>query len=594
MHAKKEVLDLVAGNCAPTMLAKWHHWIVAVVRIALKRTGLTLSLAFHAAVLLVLLLGYHRSSPGLLSIPVAIDAQLENIDSGLLAPRPEVAAGFIGSRGKPASPRHQPSGGQPLVVAKLTRGPEHVSQSDAAGHLNESFARAQRAHDPNNLRKDIGKRPQPKQADLVFSTPSAPHPGTTELVEQHHPKPPRLTVTSRTDWRQNPMEAKELKYSAPGGTVRLTAREASSAGLIGTNFGRGFNDHDGETSELFGLAPAQWATNTMAKSQKVEWTAVNLENFGVTVFGYENEVGSGFKPFGKTAKEFATAGTKTTKAGGQVRVGAFSLAFAHSWIAKIVDSPANLFMAQEPDANLFATKNEGTITLSLPKLLTGLQEPVSNMLPNLWASVGVKRTSYTGSDTGVPADTVSTSFGGTWNWNNNYASLGYWSYSSAKTPGLGSTWGGRGYAANVGTYHSSFGIDAGLSYGQSENAAAFSQSANTLYNSYVTISYYPRELPAISVTAAAGNYDFGMTYSATSSDLYETLYTYSSHGAYSRLMVGLDFTNWLWRNQTGGRAVPHPSVKLLYQYAENAFSDNSAQTVKDTNSLLAMMIRGEF
>jgi hypothetical protein len=285
----------------------------------------------------------------------------------------------------------------------------------------------------------------------------------------------------------------------------------------------------------------------------------------------------------------------TIRSIGHAAVSVISVRTAHGRIANIVDSPANFFIAQNPNANLSAEQNEGAVTLSLPKLLTGVQESASNMLPILWASVSDKRTSYTGLVTEIPADTVSTSFGGTWNWNNNYATLGYWSYASGKAPGLGSTWGGHGFDANVGTFRSSFGIDAGLSYGQSENAAASLQSTDVLYNSYVTISYYPRELPAISVTAAAGNYDFGMiTYSTRSSDLYENLYTYSSHGAYSRLMLGLDLTNWLWRNQSSGSSVPHPSIKLLYQYAENTFSDNSAQAAKDTSSLVAMMIKGKF
>jgi len=389
------------------------------------------------------------------------------------------------------------------------------------------------------------------------------------------------------------VEDKLLKYSAPGGTIRLTAREASSAGLVGTNFDRDFND--GKTSELFGLASADWPADRMAKSQKIEWTAVNMENFGVTVFGYRNQVGSGFKPFGKTTKEFATVGTTTTKAGGQVRVGAFSFVFAHSRIANIVRSPANLFIAQNPNANFSGVQNEGTVTLSLPKLLAGLHGSAANMLPNLWASVSIKQTLNAELETQAPANTVNTSVGGTWSWNNNYATLGYWSYSSSKNPGLGSTWGGHGFDANVGTYRSSFGIDAGLSYGQSENASASLQSADVLYNTYVTISYYPRELPAISLTAAAGNYDYGMTaFSITSSDLYENLYAYFSHGIYTNLTVGLDLTNWLWTNQTRGITVPHPSVKLLYQYGENTYSDNSAQTLKNTNSLLAVMIRGNF
>jgi hypothetical protein len=86
-----------------------------------------------------------------------------------------------------------------------------------------------------------------------------------------------------------------------------------------------------------------------------------------------------------------------------------------------------------------------------------------------------------------------------------------------------------------------------------------------------------------------------IAYNVTSSDLYANLYADFSRGAYSSLAVGLDLTNWLWSKQTS-RALtgPYPSVKLLYRYTENAFSNNSAQTAKDANSLVAMMVQGKF
>ena len=433
------------------------------------------------------------------------------------------------------------------------------------------------------------------QPELISSSAPAPRPGMSDVVKEQHPEPPGLTVTKRADWQDQPVEDKELKYSAPGGAVRLSVREASSGGLLGTSLAS------------FGLGSTDWPTNTMAKSQKVDWAIVDLSSFGLTVFGYQNEVGSGFKPFGETKNEFAAAATRTMKAGGQVRLGAFSFGYAHSCTAKTVDSNANFFTTPDSNANFFAAQdananscaaqNEASVALALPQLLPGLEGSVSNLLPNLWATVSDKQTLLTGSETAaVTNDTVSTSFGGTWNWNNTYATLGYWNYSSGNNPGLGATWSGRGFDANLGMYRASFGIYVGLSYGQSEDAAVSWQSAGALYNSYVTVSYNPDKLPAISVTAAAGNYNYNaIAYNVTSSDLYANLYADSSGGAYSSLAVGLDLTNWLWSKQTS-RALtgPYPSVKLLYRYTENAFSNNSAQTVKDPNSLVAMMIQGKF
>ena len=66
---------------------------------------------------------------------------------------------------------------------------------------------------------------------------------------------------------------------------------------------------------------------------------------------------------------------------------------------------------------------------------------------------------------------------------------------------------------------SSFGIDVGFSYGQSEDAAPSWQSAGALYNSNATVSYKPDKLPGVSLTAAAGNYDHNaITYGGTLSE----------------------------------------------------------------------------
>ena len=255
----------------------------------------------------------------------------------------------------------------------------------------------------------------------------------------------------------------------------------------------------------------------------------------------------------------------------------------------------NYFFTAKNSNAYSAAQNEASVTLALPELLAGVSAPVSNLLPNLWASVSNKQPLHTGSEPAFSSSTSSASFGGTWNWDNGYATLGYWTYSSDKSPGLSASWSGRGFNANVGMYRSSFGIDAGLSYGQSEDAVAASRSAGALYSSYVTASYKPDKLPAIWVTAAAGNYDHNaIASSVTSSDLNANLYADSSHGAYSSLTVGLDFKNWLWGNNQGALGTPYPSVKLLYRYTENTFFDNSTHKTNDANSLVAVMIQGKF
>lgn len=546
-----------------------------------KRLGLTVAFAGHAAVLLVLLLAPYRSSPESIPIPVTIIAQSESPDSFLFAPRPEVASGFIKAKDKPGPAPHQARGKQGLVVAKSTRAPVEASHFPLTD-------------DPNSL-------PHTREAaQLISSTAAATRAGNTDFVEQ---QPPAPTVSRRTDWQANPVEDKEVKYSGPGGAVQMTVREASSAGLLGTNFASNYSINTDKTSQPFSLAPTEWPTNTTAKSQKVEWKVVDSKNLGVTVFGYQNEVGSGFKPFGETKKEFAAPGTRTMKAGGQIRVGALSFGFAHSRIANTVDSIANFSTTQDTDENYFfparnsnaysAAKNEASVTLALPELLAGVE--VSHLLPNLWTSVSNNQPLRTGSEPVFSSATSTASFGGTWNWDNGYATLGYWTYSSDQSPGLSASWSGRGFNANVGLYRSSFGIDAGLSYGQSEDAVAASRSAGALYSSYVTASYKPDKLPAIWVTAATGNYDYNtIASSVTSSDLNANLYADSSHGAYSSLTVGLDFKNWLWGNNEGALGTPYPSVKLLYRYTENTFFDNSAHKTNDANSLVAVMVQGKF
>ena len=74
----------------------------------------------------------------------------------------------------------------------------------------------------------------------------------------------------------------------------------------------------------------QWGDDATARSQRLDWTLLKFTNFEVTAFGYQNEVGAAFAPFGQTKNEFVIAGTQTMKAGGRVRVGSFSFGVAGS------------------------------------------------------------------------------------------------------------------------------------------------------------------------------------------------------------------------------------------------------------------------
>ena len=129
---------------------------------------------------------------------------------------------------------------------------------------------------------------------------------------------------------------------------------------------------------------------------------------------------------------------------------------------------------------------------------------------------------------------------------------------------------------------SSFGIDVGLSYGQSEDAAPSWQSAGALYNSYATVSYKPDKLPSVSLTAAAGNFNHNaITYGGTLSDPYAM----TSNGEYLSLTAGIDLTSLFWSSDEFGVNEQRPSVKMFYRYSESLFLDGSANATKDVDSL---------
>jgi hypothetical protein len=527
------------------------------------RVGTVGSILGHTGLLLFILLSASHHVVRSDRIPIAIDT------FGREKHTPETASKSSGSEGKLNLEVFKKS----LEVAQTM---PRVSESDANDH-GMSVDQRERAIPKSSFSESAQSQEIAEHYLWNAGQTSADGGGSLiDFIEQGTKESPDLQIVRHTDWQANPVEDNKLTYSTPGSAVQLTVREASSAGFAGTDFARGFGLNNDDNADPTGLTPTPWGANAMAKSQKVDWTIVNLKNLGVTAFGYHSEVGNEFQPFGQTKTEFATAGTSTMKAGGQVRVGAFGFGFAQSSITNKDDSVANFSAVQQ----------EASVTLDLPHLLPAQASSglVSKVVPTIW---------MTASDRQAPnsdqAGTVTTSFGGSWNWNIGQATLGYWNYSSDGNVGLGSEWSGHGFDANLGAYYSSFGVDVSLSYGHSSW-----QSAGALYNSSVTVSYTPDKLPGLWASAAAGNYDHNaIAYGSTSSDLYGV----STNGEYWSIAAGLDVTNWFWApelSESGALNGQRSSVKLLYRYTDALSFDSSAGTGRDMNSLVAMMIQRKF
>jgi hypothetical protein len=595
------------------------------------RVGLAVSVFGHSTVLVAILLcsaSRQSFSPEVIPISVITSSEAENLS------RNREIEGLPNGREVLTKPRAVRSESEPTSSSQVKSAQTLVREAtDAIPGARESNV-AQNARpptsDPSGITDGQEARVEPEepnwgagsvqsQPERYLWNPAQTSPiggGIMGLVEERVGEPPGLTITRSTDWQANPVEDDKLTYSAPGGTVKLTVREAYSAGFAGPAFTPGFGtnfagqtlipglemNHE-ENSEPFGLTPAQLGADRMAKSQRLDWTVVNFKNFGVTAFGYQNEVGRDFQPFGQTKNEFTTAGTSTMKAGGQVRVGPFGFGFAESSLEN-AGPVTNLAAVQQGMANLAAVRQEASVTLDLPHLLpgTGVSSGVlSKLLPTLWVTGGNSHPPTSGQEA-VPSDTVSTSFGGSWTWDIGHATLGYWNYSSAGREGLAaSAWTGQGFDANFGASYSSFGIDVDLSYGRSADVAPAWQSAGALYSSSVTVSYKPDKLPGLWASAAAGNYDqnalvIGSTalpYGATSSDLYGV----STNGEYYSVTAGLDLTSMLWGPEaldsealTGQRS----SLKLLYRYSDNLYLDSSAGQTRNVDNLVAMMIQRKF
>jgi hypothetical protein len=514
-----------------------------------------------------------------------------------------MAFGSVRVKSKPTLALPQAEALAVSIVPKLREAPP-----GGKSHVPE--VQDQLAGNPSNIATDQELQVQPGEPRSVADSgpPSMPErylwnmqqtaqatgSGIMGLVEDS----PSLKITSRTDWQSNPVEVDTLTYSAKGSPFKLTMREASSAGFVGSTFTPGYGINTVLDSETFSLTPASWGTDAMARSQRLDWTLVHLTNFGVTAFGYQNEVDGNFHVFSQLKNEFGQPGTSTTKVGGEARVGPFGFGFAQSSVDNFVQSN---FENVAPITTLTAVQQEASVTLDVPHLLLAAQMSsslFSKLLPSLWAGGSDLHNTLPG-QTG-PSDTMSTNFGGTWTWNIGRASLGYWDYSSAGNGSAGSAWSGRGFDGSFGVYYGSFGVDASLSYGSSEDAAPAWQSSGALYSYNVTLSYNPEKPPGIWVSAWAGNYNQNaINYDSMVSVLSSPYGVYANYtnGNYRGMQAGFDLTNWLWAPNASAsvaRNGQRTSFKLLYQYSDDLYLDSSTGTTRSLDNLVAVMVQHTF
>ena len=280
-----------------------------------------------------------RHAPLLGAIPITVVTS-----EAELLPGPGSGPGSSG--GKLTLPLFQEEGSQTPV--------------EAQNHASGSQTPHRRVNNPSGISADNKVQPAREQPNFGLGqaqylrraenrAPSSGD-GKIHLVEDGGGKAAEPTITRRTDWQASPVEDDKLTYSAPDSSVKLTTREVSvftgfGSSLAGPAFSRGFGTNfagpafspvlgtnGGENSRPFGLTPAMWDDDATARSKRLDGTLVNLNNFGVTAFAYENEVGRDFQPFGSAKNEFAIAGTSTMKAGGQVRVGPLGFGYAASSI----------------------------------------------------------------------------------------------------------------------------------------------------------------------------------------------------------------------------------------------------------------------
>jgi hypothetical protein len=563
-HRKTEAWALVAER--ETVVSKGQRRGLSLATVA--------SIFGHATLLSVILLSATAQIPKSQLIAVAVEILPQRKSPHQLAPavaEPESVASGESSHKNTERPQATSN----TEVAQATSAPS-LSEAMSANSVEGSAPEI-----------PISRSPQSPGVSEVYlsnanETSADSGGGITDFVEQGTQQSPELTVTHKTDWQTNPVDDNTLTYSAPGGGMRLTVREASSGGFVSSGFATSFGATNEETTDNSGLATTAWDDTAKAQSEKVDWTLINQKNFGLTTFGYRNEVGYEFQSFGQNKKEFATPGTSTMEFGGEARLGAFALGLAHSDITKL-DSLAPAFSSGGDNA--VATLDEASLKVDLHRFLAAGDGLAAKLIPTVWISAG-ERQSADASQVG----TNSTSFGGSWSWNHGYASLDYWNYSSNGDAIRGADWSGQGLAGSLGMKYAAFGVNAGVSYGRSAEASPMWQSAGELYNTTMTASYTPKKLPGIWASATAGNYNQdGLAYGSASSEIYGT----STKGEYWSMAAGLDVTNWFWSPELASEDAS-PSVKLLYRYTDALTVDSAASKTSDSGSLVAVMIQRHF
>jgi hypothetical protein len=550
--------------------------------------GLSVSIIFHVvapiAVLLWCSLG-QEFSPEVIAVSLVAPRETVQFGQGrpieALTTLDEIASESAAIRSESKSGSKSVRIGLSQLPTRVVGTPAHHSELTASRHADLPVEMSDPLRTPQ---KQSATSYQTSPAQSPWNAATSPNNSFDMPALVHDPGEVTLrpTVARRFDWEGNsPVEDNKVSYSASGSSPsKLTMREARSDGFSAMATGPGFESNHEANSRFFGLTPHDSA----ARSQRLDWTLVNQQNFGLTAFGYENEVGRDFRPFGKTKKEFAVAGSTTRKAGGEMRLGPFRMGLAQSSIEGL-----------DPVASFGTEQKEASLTIDLPSLLAGTGT-ASSFVPTLWMNGSIKR------EDAATIDTVTTSFGGSWTWSNGYANVGYWNYSSAEPGGQTATaWAGQGFDANLGGYYSSFALDFNLAYGNSEDTATSWQSAGALYNSSLTLSYKPEKLPGVWAMAAAGNFDYnGILMGSTShrnnsapSVEYET----STKSEYLSASAGVDLSYLFWNGETSAyNELPrqHSFVKLLFQYNDNFYLDNAVGSTRSADSLVALMVQHTF
>jgi hypothetical protein len=364
--------------------------------------------------------------------------------------------------------------------------------------------------------------------------------------------------TERTDWEANPVEDRKVIYTSPDKRLKLTVREAYSGGFAATHFASGFggpseNGHIQDEAENSGVA----------RSQRFDWTLLDQGNFGLTAFGYYNEVGRQFVAFGTNKKEFKLAGTNIMKAGAQIVAGAFKFGFAQ---ANIKDAGGG---------DNIASMQESSVSVDLKKLVTSLQHmPMFfKALPN---SIQFDASNKRGLDA-VSERTVSAGVNGSWDWDSAYASLGYWTYSS-DFGGVATT-SGHGVDA-------SFGMSSGMDVSFSYDAEAEAPGA-MLHTYSASIFYVPDgRLPGFWAQATVGNSYLDPLTGKPSAVLLSS--TSAENWSYT---LGLELRNLIWGERALRGAVPvqQSSAKLLYRNISSG-----TELARDEDSVVAVMLQRSF